>query len=148
MFCKNCGKEIQKNDKYCTNCGSLNDTAEEVATQISEQNNKSVKQNEDDKKANLLCILSLISFFGVTILESILNIFASKISATIFDAIYSISSLCILAGLTLMIVARVKYPNNKFVKIVMWIYIVTIGLGIVSLMLAIISCGIGLRNCA
>ena len=32
MYCKNCGAQVEQNDKFCPACGSTQDVAEEVVT--------------------------------------------------------------------------------------------------------------------
>lgn len=50
-------------------------------------------------------------------------------------------------GLVLMIIVRVRYKNNLFGKILMWIYIVLCALAIIGVLLLIAVCGSILRDC-
>ena len=56
------------------------------------------------------------------------------------DAFMSLSGFCPLAGIVLMIIGRVKYPTNKFLKVVMWIIIGSIILGLFLFILFVIWC--------
>lgn len=104
---------------------------------------------EDDKRANILCIISLACEILPILITSILSIFTSTITelmevnmdteasalSEIFTNIFAIASLLLMiAGLTIMIYVRVKYPKNVFGKVLMWLYIVV---GIIHLILLI-----------
>lgn len=114
-----------------------------------------------EKKANTLCIISLIlGVAGVFVIPAI-----SAISGTLFNVdptsseamqelvrtanlIPSFSSgLCTLAALVLMIIARVNYPTNKFAKVLMWIYIVVIAIYVILVITAIVACVWLLNQC-
>ena len=93
----------------------------------------------------MLCIISLILFFGVSMISVALESVV-KLSSNVMSVI---SSFCELAGIVLMIIARVKYPYNKFAKILMWIYIVLIVLGIICFIVMVFACSLacgGYRN--
>lgn len=128
MFCINCGTKIEENDSFCINCGKP-----VTKGNIQEEHLKtSEEQIEENNKANILCILSLLFTYGLNIP---LFLYGSS------DSILSdFSGLSTLIGLILMSIARVKYPNNKFAKIIMWIYIISI-VGIITLLIVtIITC--------
>ena len=139
MYCTNCGNELKNDRNFCSNCGSKIEN-----NNVNNQNNVTIKneKSEDDKYANILCIISIILTFGASFVLGILSYNARNLESA-FDYI---GGLCPLIGLVLMIVARVKYPNNKFAKILMWIYIVLIILGIVAFILLTIACYIMCGN--
>lgn len=113
---------------------------------------------EDEKKANSICILSLL-FLVVPIFLRILSLLAMVIcisiidnefldnTTSIFDSISSVlasfSGKSFVASMVLMIVVRTKYPSNTFGKVLMFIFI-GIGLllvcGIVAFVVACNSC--------
>jgi hypothetical protein len=45
-----------------------------------------------------------------------------------------------LAGIVFMIIGRVKYPSNKFLKVVMWIIIITEIVTVVAAAIIVITC--------
>lgn len=135
MYCRNCGTKIEDNESFCTNCGTpKTDINNEVPTKVEVKNDE--MSPEDTKNANLLCILSLVLTFGSDAILGIIMVIFPPIG-TILS---SISPLCNLAGLVLMIVARVKYPKSKFAKVLMWVYIILFILGILAIVLIIAAC--------
>lgn len=74
---------------------------------------------ENSKKGNIFAIISLLLTYGM-----------SAISALFLQNtphfIDSIVSLFPLSGLVLMIIGRVNFPKNKFLKVLMWIYIINL----------------------
>ena len=52
-----------------------------------------------------------------------------------------------LAAIVIMIVVRVKYPKNKFGKVLMWIYIIELILTMLLLLIIIITCAGILHDC-
>lgn len=123
---------------------------------------------EEKKQANLLCIISL-SLYLLPIIIYLILVFisagatASRIddpyyvesqisnnSATL-DAVFSIFSLLacgsFIAAIVLMIVARVKYPQSVFAKVLMWVYIVMFIIAVIGIAIVAISCAIACGNC-
>ena len=104
----------------------------------------------DDEKANLLCIISIGLLVLRPIINGIFNILYSH-SSTINDFLLTIRSFlsngCGIAALVLLIIVRVNYPNNKFGKILMWIYIVLFIISIVVIFISVVACGIALGSC-
>ena len=110
------------------------------------------QEQQDKKKANILCTLSLIlGFLGTIVLPVILagaeswfdadsasSEFISELLATANMIPFFLTGMCTLTGIVLMIIARVKYPRSTYAKVVMWIYIVGI---IIYVILVIIALG-------
>ena len=46
-----------------------------------------------------------------------------------------------------MIIVRVKYKNNTFGKVIMWIYIILLALGIIAVIILIVTCVNIIREC-
>ncbi len=151
MYCSNCGKEIKEDEKFCQNCGKEivrdENVKEEVvleAERVDEVNNnveadqnlEKQKEEFDNSQANLLCTISVILTYGVGIICCIPGL----------SILAEITPFCSLAGLVLMIVARVKYPKNIFAKVLMWLYIATVIIYIVLMVAIIIACGIACAN--
>ena len=99
MHCANCGKKIKKGKEFCSDCSA------------------NINSKKDNLSANLLCILSLFSFFCSWVFSTIMNLFFENY---LFDSVCCLSPL---VAIVLMVIARILYPKNKFAKILMWIYI-------------------------
>ena len=145
MFCEKCGKEVKKDNRYCWNCGSVLDKQKvENASHISTENNQSMQSKQENKIANLLCILSLIFGFGSGIIEIFfLDLIKNE---SIVNTINNIIGIFPLIGLVLMIVARVKYPKSIFAKVLMWIYIIVISLCVTAFIVIAMACAIACDN--
>ena len=104
---------------------------------------KKIMTPQDKKKANELCILSLVLCYGPTALSMLFSIIYVMIAdIRIFqpfvDLVNSqgawingvvvllegIRFICFVVAMALMIVVRVNYPDSTFGKVIMWIYIV------------------------
>jgi len=125
MYCTNCGEKFTKEYKYCPNCGNKIET-----TNITYSDSKI----EDEKQANILCVISLILTFGSSLLDKGIDYLIPNNYSSV------ITSLGPLSGLVLMIIARVKYPKSVFAKVLMWVYIVLILLAIIAFIVLVVSC--------
>lgn len=152
MFCRNCGKEIGNNN-ICDACGTqVVNSVNSYQQPMNYQNNMggmpvvnnnpyqtmnmNLENPEDKKKADKLCLISLLLFFIPDIVGSTILRFIEDVN----DGISAVFALCPLAAIVLMIVARVKYPKNKFAKILMWVYIALIIAGILFLIFILAAC--------
>lgn len=144
MYCKKCGKPLEQEENFCTYCGTPRSTAvqQPIPTNPQVMNNqgkvKSGKEftPEDQNSANILCYLSLILTFGV---DGILWLANSKASP-LGDSLTNLVPFLNLVGFVLIIIARVKYPQSKFAKILLWIYVILSILGILAIVLIIATC--------
>ncbi len=138
MYCINCGNQILDGDSFCTNCGALannNAPVQEPQKVTVVQTNNNTISEEDNKKANFMCILSLLLYIAAPVVLYLIDMIISFTLDKGFTFFSAFSSLSHLAGLALMIVARVKYPKNTFAKVLMWIYI---GLMLLSIVIVIV----------
>lgn len=138
MNCYNCGNPLTGEEKMCSNCGAFQSTVKQETVPVEVL----LKETpEEKKKANMLCLISVILTVCPTIFVMITSVFNIKnnIITTIFGAITSVNNL---AALVLMIVVRVKYPKNVFGKVLMWLYIITIVGGLILAIVFMISCAI------
>ena len=137
MYCKNCGEKIEDGRSECDSCKISIDEKEEVKkSEVIDNKIDLEKDKEDEKNANLLCVISLILYFGSGTISGIFAVLSS-VSGTYIS---SFTGLCPLAGIVLMIIARVKYPKNKFAKILMWIYIILTLISIIAVIIVIAAC--------
>lgn len=95
---------------------------------------------EEKKAADKLCIISLCLMYGFNILSYIIAQSGSS-------AFYSISGIATIAAFIMMIVVRVKYPKNKFGKILMIIYLIQLAIGILAFLALMIMCQSCLHDC-
>ena len=105
MYCKNCGNEIKDGENACSKCGN----------QII--NNKP-KKYFSKETANLLCLLSIIIKYASAI-----------IIYFVFDTFSFLLTLLVGSIIGFIITGIVKYKqkdDNKFVKVLFWIYFVGI----------------------
>lgn len=145
MKCSKCGTDNDINNTFCFKCGQKltnekNDSinkSREINIIEEHKDHFSVEQKEientnNEGEAKKLGYISLGLFF--------LGPFVSSFLATIFPPFASLSGLCPMAGIVTMIMGRVKYPENRFLKGVMWSIIVCIILAIISIILFTIWC--------
>ncbi len=106
---------------------------------------------EDRRKANILCIISLCLFFGIPLLSGLplagqLDSGSSSVGF-LASALSTIMSLGQLAAWVLMIVVRVKYRQSTFGKIIMWIYLSILAVCLIFIIIMMVTCAGILRDC-
>ncbi len=104
----------------------------------------------DKREGNPLCWISLSCAILSRIVPAIMytfnrdrlsNLFTGAahylngIASGMYFMGLAVGPLLSIAAFILMIIARVKYPTNTFAKVLMWIYIVIIGLGVLAFVL-------------
>ena len=105
---------------------------------------------EKIKKGNILCFISLACYVAPSIIGGILNSVTDSfenLQQSLTGSSYSLSSLisssvmtaAYIAAWVLVIIARTKYKNT-FSKVLLWIYIGTLVLGIIALVVVIAFC--------
>lgn len=105
---------------------------------------------EDEKKANSLCVVSLLCVFLPEILRMIcfrgIYMFlghvvqAEGILEKLSRGLDLLVVASVIAGIVLMIYVRVKYPKNVFGKVIMWLYIILAILAILMIIIMIVAC--------
>ena len=105
------------------------------------------------KKANILCSVSLglniIPFVLILILISSgsADIDNRELGNLLADLIVSLIGGSYIASWVLMIIARVKYKESVFAKVLMWVYIGLAILGTIACMALIAMCITTIRDC-
>lgn len=135
-FCPKCGSSLSNDSVFCSNCGAK-----------IEQNNVEVSNKQpvksEDSNATILGIISLALYFAGSTVLSFITYFLPESFKVVFS---SLIGLCPISGIIVMIVGRVKYPTNKFLKVVMWVIIGSIILGIVAVIIFMIWCYVTCAN--
>lgn len=105
---------------------------------------------DDERKANVFCIASLICVF----LPRVLQFLGYLLFGTLFQrvgresvlydrisgALSALGIVFLIAGIVLVIYVRVKYPKNIFGKVLMWIYIVLAVLILIAFIVMLVAC--------
>jgi len=92
---------------------------------------------EQTKKCNLMCLISIllvavpfvvsiiyyVFLSGISSVEAIESYTSGEVHSIVTSVITCATWMCQIAGIVLMIIARVKYPSSKFAKVLMWVYI-------------------------
>ena len=129
-ICPNCGANNKTDSNFCVSCGTKIEQND-----VETFNNQSVKSEASNAK--MLGIISLVLYFGGTTILSIVTSFLSESFSVMFS---SLAGLCPILGIIVMIIGRVKYPTNKFLKVVMWIIIGSIIFSLVATVIFMIWC--------
>ena len=166
MICEKCGEQLELDDRFCTNCGAAitqrpivqqtYTTQQQLAQPIYQQQlpnyNVVVNQNinaisiEDNKKANLLCIISLLLYILGPVAAMVIAIIISYLSENASFIVSGLSGLCRIAAYVIVIITRIKYPKNTFGKVLMWVYLGLFIAGIVMTILLLILLFIGFMS--
>lgn len=108
------------------------------------------------KKANLLCFISLALHFVPEMLSGAFRAIieqagrSSDIASTteFFTSAFALfTGGAYIASWVLMIIARVKFKESKFAKVLMWVYIGILALGVLAVILVIAMCAYILKDC-
>ena len=133
MKCKKCGKELNKDDQFCIECGES----------VNEITNKEKTNNAN--KDTFLCIVSIIMYICGPILARLFNTF--KDYSNIFGFLSRVASLLPFFAFALVIYTKVKYPKSKFATILLIIYISLFVLAVIAIIILIVACVETLKGC-
>ena len=138
MKCKYCGSKLDENSNICDECGRKNIIKRNSKTKSNRKNSirKKVKYT-NEPTGNMLAIISLLLFYIYYPLLLLVSLFPQS---EIINRIIIIFRLGPLFGIVTLIMGRINYPTNKFLKIVMWIIIVSIIFSFIALFLALQTC--------
>ena len=105
---------------------------------------------DDERKANVFCIASLICVFLPRVLQFLGYLLFGTLlqqvgrESVLYDrisgALSALGILFLIAGIVLVIYVRVKYPKNIFGKMLMWIYIVLAVLILIAFIVMLVAC--------
>lgn len=149
MYCINCGSQVNDDDKFCLRCGALQKGDLQPNQVVITRNNVEPQQvayektntPADNHLANVLCIISLCLYFVAPSMFTFLSACFDESFPALSGLFMLISISSFLAAYVLMIIARVKCPKSTFAKVVMWIYIALLILGIITWVIIFAACG-------
>lgn len=149
-ICPKCGAANNDDFKFCKNCGAqtksnnvVDNEQQNIQQDINTHTIENTQINNNDSNDTKLGIISLVLYFGGT---SIFSCITYLLPASFRNYFSSISGLFPLLGIIVMIVGRIKYPNSKLLKIVMWIIIASIILSMIAVILFIMWCVVTCEN--
>lgn len=125
-YCNKCGAPLAEGVKFCTGCGN------KIEQQVKKDVTNNITSPEEDKSANKLGIISICMYIGGPVLSYVFSFLTTIFTIALDNSMASLISTLVmslgvfairLTSYVLMIIMRVKYPNNKFGKILMWVYI-------------------------
>ena len=96
---------------------------------------------EQKKKANILCIVSIVLGFVVPLIcGALCYVFEDNGMETMSAMILFPAAFCFLAGIALMVIVRAKYSRSVFGKVLMILYIVCGAIGVIGAVFIIGAC--------
>lgn len=124
MYCKKCGEKLNENWKYCPNCKNIlnNETVEMSEEKIIEAKKK------ETKEAIIYILIFFVGLIGLFTSESVRGIF------------FLISLISIVNG-------YVKCANNKFIKLLFWLFLICINIYIIFIIILVFTCAHEVANC-
>ena len=109
---------------------------------------------EDQKAANILCIVSLILMFILPFICSIIVVLMmeylpedSTITQVAWLILGGITTFSPLLSLGMMIYVRVKYPKSTFGKVLMWLYIAFVVIAVIAIIVVCAACAYEIKRC-
>lgn len=117
-----------------------------MAMNQNEQKNR--HDTAEDKRANHLCVGAVLLDVFAVMLQRLPRLFwsASDLFYTqLVSRLDAASTLAGIAGLAVIIYVRVRYPANLFGKVLMWLMVILYAMALLTLAVAIVSCGGALK---
>lgn len=130
MKCKNCGNEINKNSKFCSECGEKVSEIEEVSGEVEEKKEEPVKKDGNRTASIVIGIIALVGdiliiFFPVSFVLSIIGLILAimackevkNVAGIVLNSIALVLSI-LLISFTIWVISLVpKFINNGTSKI-------------------------------
>lgn len=117
MYCKICGEKLNENWKYCPKCKNVLSTE---TVEMSEE-----KIIEAKKKESKEAKIYIVAFF-----VGLLGLFTFK----------SVKEICFLISLISIVTGFIKCPNNKFIKVLFWLFFILIFTSIIFISVFVFTC--------
>lgn len=125
-YCRNCGKPIEKNTKFCTNCG-----AEVFEERIDVEKEK--KELEEFRNKENIYMIVVICMYVLPYLLEHFNFVSDSFSSFINPLVY-------LCATVILIYAKITMRNSEKIKILFYIIISLVILYIISMIFLIATC--------
>lgn len=130
MKCKSCGNEINKNSKFCSECGEKIEEIEEVSGELETENKEPVKKDGNRTASIVIGIIALVGdvliiFFPVSFVLSIIGLILAiiackevkNVAGIVLNSIALVLSI-LLISFTIWLISLVpKFINNGTSKI-------------------------------
>ena len=130
MICEQCGAENLDNASYCKKCGKIFKEDSKIVNTLETQfdDDEQIQNTEANNQKTYIYI-----FYASILLSSFLPT--------------PLSSLGFFVAIITITIAKIKYPNNTTIKVMFWITIVTVIIGIIAITFLIQSCVNSISSC-
>ena len=123
MYCRNCGKEVEENTKFCGYCGTNVILPETLNNQPEPEAEISEEEKKSQKEATIAALIGAFLFFCPIILDN-----------------SNIGMITIPFGIIILIYSRVKAPKNAVTKAISTVTFGIMIFSIICLILFLIAC--------
>lgn len=113
-------------------------------------------QQDEKQEATKLCVASLICYLLPILTAVVIKVIEVFLlwepnTIEIYKVMNTILGILVMleyvASVVLVINVRVKYPENTFGKVLMWIYIITFIVAIIGIVIFLMFCGVMIVSC-
>ena len=135
-YCRNCGKKIEDNAKFCDACGV------EVIEKRIEPEKKEAELQEFKKKEKKF-VIAILSLYASTYLFSgliYINDSLPNPSETLYKLVAAIIPLLSLAALITLVYARITLKESKAIRIIFIIFLILTGLIVLYYLFILLVC--------
>lgn len=117
MYCKRCFHEVKEGWRYCPKCKNI---LTEKTIEINQE--EIIKKREKNKQGAIICmIIFMLGILGLFLIEK-----------------YSV--ICFFLSLFSIVTGFIKYQNNIFIKILFWLFLISIVLYGIVIIILIFTC--------
>lgn len=163
--CPKCGT-LNNSGNFCVECGEPKPAvpvtpAPQVAPETSaapapapvpSYSQKPKEKPEDEKAATMMCLISVLCMYATPVVTGIVGrlceaLPSQEAAGIVSMVMVSVAGLSWIASIVLMIIVRVKYRQNLFGKILMWVYIGQLILAIIGCIILFVACAAFVDGC-
>ena len=136
MYCGKCGYQLKDNWKTCPNCSG---TIENNNIGV---NNNSIQHTEVEKSEEK-------QGMPYSNDEKIfIIVFLASVGAGVFGLVFfQPLSIFLLVALVTIVTAFIKYPKNRAIKVLFWLFLAATALSIIALIIIMIMCMQAVSDC-
>ncbi len=103
--------------------------------------------SDDNKTGNIYAVISLVLVLAFPASVVFTEVLGEYLPDVIRNLFYSVNLLVPLTGVVLMIIGRVKFPKNVFLKVLMWVYISFAIIMVIVTVVVMIACAVLCSSC-